>query len=339
MRANTTGFVVVGPRRAQPISRRRRPSARTDGLSRLVVVLAPGQVYHPVGNIDGVVGETLVVPGHQGHVHCHRQSHRSRSQFRDKGGVEAVHVVILLFQCACGGPIAGVPSVSGLVPHIGGGITHSFDQAPGARREVVAQDVGGLLRNVESQPVSTVLVGKYAQHRQQETQVVGHWSLEDQLPVDQKLQFTVDIVDTCLPLGHNFVRRGVAVEKGPCRYGQILANEREQLDDFAFDGLELLVKFPSRLGHGSSVDKAYRGSVTPAMVPHPPHLAFPITPPDCRTVDRLCAKTVKNRPSLRYRWPGRPTAPRPRGPAAPVNAPLRAPALWLIFLAARATIY
>ena len=166
-----------------------------------------------MGDVDGVIREPLVVPRHQDHVHGDRKPGRSGGQLGDQRSVKTVLVVIACFEYLRRvGRAHTTPWRP--IPDIGRGITHSLYQAPDPRREVLAQEMGCLLRDVADQAVSVFLVGNDAEHRQQKAQVGGHRGLEKQLLVDQLLHFAVDRVDGRLPPLDDSEGGSIAVEKG-----------------------------------------------------------------------------------------------------------------------------
>ena len=96
------------------------------------------QIPDPMGDIDGVVAETLIEPGHQGHIHGHRQLGLARSQLRREVGVEVVHLVIAALDARESVAVPLKPGVGGRSSHGHPHVAHLLDQAPGTRSELIA---------------------------------------------------------------------------------------------------------------------------------------------------------------------------------------------------------
>jgi hypothetical protein len=200
-----------------------------------------------------VRAEPLVVPGDQGHLHRDGDRRLPGGELGHQAAVQLVQALVALREGGGGGPVALVPGVRRLPPHLRGEIAHPRDQALDPRGEVVVDQVTGPGGDVHHQVVGALQLRHDAQHRQQEPQVGGHRSLQQDLPVGQVLDLDVEGVDGAVALGQRQV--GLVVP-GQQRLGgqrHALGDHREQLDDLALDGLELVVELLPVLVHGRSL--------------------------------------------------------------------------------------
>jgi hypothetical protein len=207
------------------------------------------QVDHAAGDVDRVCAEPLVVPRDQGHLHRDGDRRLSGGEFGHEAAVQFVQALVALGEGCGGGPVALVPRVRRLPPHLGGEIPHPRYQAPGARGQVVVDEVTGAGRDMDHQVVRALKLRHDTQDRQQEPQVGGHRSLQQYLPVGQPLHLDVQGVDSAVPLGQRQVGIVVPVQQRLGGYGYALGDHREQLDDLALDGLKLTVELLSVLAH------------------------------------------------------------------------------------------
>jgi hypothetical protein len=205
-----------------------------------------------------VVGKALVEARHQRHLHRHRQRHPPRCQLGGQAGVELVHLVVACLERRRGGAIALVPGVDRLAPHVGREVPHPLDEAAGARRELVAEDVVGPGCDLHDEVVRALELGHDPQHREQEAQVRGDGRLQQDLPVDQFLDLGVEGVDDLLAFGQRPEHLVAAGQQGLGGLGQILGDHGEQLDDLGLDGLQVTLEFPSGLDHAQSLLGAHR---------------------------------------------------------------------------------
>jgi hypothetical protein len=207
------------------------------------------QVDHAAGDVDRVCAEPLVVPRDLGHLHRDGDRRLSGGELGHEAAVQFVQALVALGEGRGGGPVALVPRVRRLPPHLRSEIAHPCHQALGPRGQVVVDKVTGPGGDVDHQVVGALKLRHDTQDRQQEPQVGGHRSLQQYLPVGQALHLDVQGVDGAVALGQRQVGLVVSVQQRLRRHGHALGDHREQLDDLALDGLKLVVELLPVLTH------------------------------------------------------------------------------------------
>jgi hypothetical protein len=211
------------------------------------------QVDDAAGDVDRVRAEPLVVPRDQGHLHRDGDRRLPGGELGHQAAVQFVQALVALGQDGGGAPVALVPGVRRLPPHLRSEISHPRDQALDARGEVVVDEVTGAGRDVHHQVVRALKLRHDTQDRQQEPQVGGHRGLQQYLPVGQALHLDVQGIDGAVTLGQRQVGLVVPGQQRLGGHGHALGDHREQLDDLALDGLKLVVELLPVLVHDRRV--------------------------------------------------------------------------------------
>ncbi len=128
-----------------------------------------------------------------------------------------------------------------------------FDEPPGPRRQVVAENVIGPRGDLYDEVVGALELGHDSQHGEQEAKIRGDGRLQQDFPVDQFLDLRVEGVDDLVAFGQYPDHLMIATQQGSGRLGQVLRDHGEQLDDLSFDRLKLTLEFLPRLDHGQSL--------------------------------------------------------------------------------------